>query len=77
MCLSVPAKIIEIDEQMAEVDVLGNRHAASLALIDDVKIGDYVLLHAGFAITKMSPEEAAETLSLWQAISDAEAQESG
>lgn len=77
MCLSVPAKIIQIDEQMAEVDVLGNRHRASLALIDDAKVGDYVLVHAGFAITKMSPEDAAETLSLWQAISDVEAQEGG
>jgi hydrogenase expression/formation protein HypC len=77
MCLSVPAKIIQIDQQMAEVDVLGNRHTASLALIDDAKVGDYVLVHAGFAITKMSPEDAAETLSLWQAISDVEAQEGG
>ena len=76
MCLSVPARIVSIDGGMAQVDVLGNRRTTSLALIDDVKVGDYVLVHAGFAITRMSAEEAQETLSLWQQISEIEAEES-
>lgn len=64
MCLSIPAKIIEIDKEMARVLIGQTIVTASLQLIEDVKVGDYVLLHTGFAIEKISEEEAAENLKL-------------
>ena len=64
MCLSIPAEIIEINGNRAKVSVAGNIYNAGLDLIEDIKIGDYVLLHAGFAIEKIDPEEAEETLNL-------------
>ena len=64
MCLAVPAKVLEITGTTARVDIAGNVRDANLALVDDVRIGDYVMLHAGFAIAKYSPEEAQKTLEL-------------
>jgi hydrogenase expression/formation protein HypC len=64
MCLSVPAKVISIDGEMADVSVGGALFKAGLHMVSDVKPGDYILLHAGFAIQKISDEEAAETLNL-------------
>jgi len=64
MCLSVPALIVSIDGQMAEVSVGGALFKAGLHMIENVKTGDYILLHAGFAIQKISEEEALETLNL-------------
>lgn len=64
MCLSVPALIVSIDGQMAEVSVGGALFKAGLHMIENVKTGDYILLHAGFAIQKISKEEALETLNL-------------
>ena len=64
MCLAVPAKILEINELVARVDVGGNVREASIALLEDVSVGDYVLLHAGFAIGKYEEEEAKRTLAL-------------
>jgi len=66
MCLSVPAKVEEIDGQMAKVSVGGAIYEASLQMIEDVNIGDYVLLHTGFAIQKMDEEEALESLKLFE-----------
>jgi len=60
MCLSVPVRIISIEGDMAEVSAGGSIFKAGLQLVEDVKPGDYVLLHAGFAIQKISGEEAAE-----------------
>jgi len=60
MCLSVPVMIISIEGDMAEVSAGGSIFKAGLQLVEDVKPGDYVLLHAGFAIQKISGEEAAE-----------------
>ena len=65
MCLSIPAKVESIEGEMAEVSVGGTKYNASLHMLDDVKIGDYILLHTGFAIQKMSAEEAAESLSVF------------
>lgn len=65
MCLSVPAKIISIDGEMAVVSVGGTEYNASLQLIENPQIGDYVLLHTGFAIQKLSEEEAIETLKVF------------
>ena len=68
MCLSIPAKIAAIDGNVATVDVMGNQREADLSLIEDPQLGDYVLLHAGFAIEKMSAEDAAESLRIWEEL---------
>jgi hydrogenase expression/formation protein HypC len=60
MCLSIPVRIISIEGDMAEVSAGGTIFKAGLQLVEDVKPGDYVLLHAGFAIQKISGEEASE-----------------
>ena len=71
MCLSVPAKIIRIDGEMADVSIGGTVFRAGLQMIDDVHPGDYVLLHTGFAIQKISEEEALETMRLLNEIDNA------
>lgn len=65
MCLSIPAKIESIEDNMAIVSVGGVTYKASLQLLDDVSVGDFILLHTGFAIQKISPEEAEETLKIF------------
>lgn len=62
MCLAVPSKIIEINDTVARVDVDGVIRETSIMLIDDAKIGDYVIVHAGFAISKIDEEAALQTL---------------
>ncbi|MCL6106975.1 MAG: HypC/HybG/HupF family hydrogenase formation chaperone, partial [Actinobacteria bacterium] len=62
MCLAVPAKIIEIDGQQAIVEIGGLRKQASIVLLPEAVTGDYVLLHAGFAISMVDEKEALETL---------------
>lgn len=69
MCLAVPSKIIEVDGYMATVDVMGLRKQVSLMLLpEEPKIGEYVLVHAGFAINKMEPAEAEEALRIFEKI---------
>lgn len=70
MCLSIPAKVDSIEGEMAIVSVGGTTYEASLQMIDDVKIGDYVLLHTGFAIQKISEEDAVETLKIFEEFED-------
>ncbi|MBM4045650.1 MAG: HypC/HybG/HupF family hydrogenase formation chaperone [Planctomycetes bacterium] len=70
MCLAVPAKILKISGPLADVEIAGNRRQASIELIEDAAVGDYVLLHAGFAITKLTPEDAAETFALLREAED-------
>ena len=66
MCLAIPAQIIELrDSDQAVVDLAGVRKEVSLSLVEDVAIGDYVIVHVGFALNKLDPEEAAETLALF------------
>lgn len=65
MCLSIPAKIISIHGDMAEVSAGGTIFKAGLQMLEDLKVGDFVLLHAGFAIQKISEKEADETLKLF------------
>lgn len=60
MCLAVPAKIVELDGENAVVEISGVRRTANVAFIDAPRIGDYVLLHAGFAIRKWSDEDVRE-----------------
>ena len=64
MCVAVPSKIVEIDEMTATVEVTGTRAKARLDVLPDAKVGDYVLVHAGFAITIVGEEEAEETLEV-------------
>lgn len=68
MCLAVPAKVVEIDGLMALVELGGLARQASIMLVPDVRIGDYVLLHAGFAIQKLDEKEAEETIRLFTEI---------
>lgn len=70
MCLSVPAKIIEINGEMARVAVGETIVNASLQMLDDVEIGDYVLLHTGFALQKINAADAAETLALFEELEE-------
>lgn len=67
MCLAIPAKVISIDAsgEQAGVCVGGICKNVSLALVEDVQIGDYVLIHVGFALNKLSQEEAEITLKLF------------
>ncbi len=65
MCLAIPARVVEIQENdQAIVDLGGVRKDVSLALVEDVQIGDYVIVHVGYALTRLDPEEAAKTLAL-------------
>ena len=71
MCLAVPSKIVSIDENlMAQVSVLGVERAASLRLVPDAQVGDYVLVHAGFAIQRVEEQDARETLRLLAELPD-------
>jgi hydrogenase expression/formation protein HypC len=72
MCLSVPAQVIKIKDQMADVSIGGAIFKAGLHMVDDVRVGDYILLHAGFAIQKISEKEALETISLLKEMNDLE-----
>ncbi|MEM2320958.1 MAG: HypC/HybG/HupF family hydrogenase formation chaperone [Candidatus Bathyarchaeia archaeon] len=72
MCLAVPARIIEINGDLAKVDFGGGViREANISLVD-ARIGDYVLVHAGYAIQVLDKEEAEETLRLWREILEAE-----
>ncbi|MEJ2155575.1 MAG: HypC/HybG/HupF family hydrogenase formation chaperone [Desulfobacteraceae bacterium] len=64
MCLAIPSKIIKIENNMAVIDVEGSRRQASLLLIDEASVGDYVLVHAGYAINKINEAAAQESLRL-------------
>lgn len=70
MCLSIPAKVEKIEGNMALVSVGGAEYNANIQMIEDVQVGDYILLHTGFAIQKIDEEEAIETLKTFQEFSD-------
>ena len=66
MCLAIPARVEQLQEDgNAIVDLGGVRKAISLALVDDVAVGDYVIVHVGFALQKLDVEEAERTLALF------------
>jgi hydrogenase expression/formation protein HypC len=65
MCLALPCKVVAIDGDTATIDVSGMKKDISLALLDDVAIGDYVIVHVGYALTRLDPEEAEKTLALF------------
>jgi len=64
MCLAVPMKVVALDGDFAEVEARGVRARAGLHLLDDVKVGDYVLVHAGFAIEQVDEKAAREVHAL-------------
>jgi len=64
MCLAIPARITRIDNQMATIDMEGAQREVSLLLLEDARIGDYVIVHAGFAIHKIDEAAATESLKL-------------
>lgn len=66
MCLAIPARVVElVGADQAIVDLGGVRKMISLALVDTVTVGDYVIVHVGYALSKLDPEEAAATLALF------------
>ncbi|WP_319522120.1 HypC/HybG/HupF family hydrogenase formation chaperone [uncultured Desulfosarcina sp.] len=64
MCLAIPSKIVEIEGGMATIDVEGVQRSASLMLLEDAAVGDFVIVHAGFAIQKLDAAAAAESIRL-------------
>jgi len=76
MCLGVPGKIVEIypkeNMRMCKIDFGGTTREACLDFIPEAKVGDYTIIHVGFAISLLSEEEAMETLNLLQEIADIE-----
>ena len=66
MCLAIPAQVVELrDGDNAMVDLAGVRKEISLSLVENVALGDYVIVHVGYALNKLDPEEAAKTLALF------------
>ena len=64
MCIGIPAKVIEISGETGKVDYQGVIRETSFIMLPEVKLGDFVILHAGFAIQRLSAEDAAQTLEL-------------
>jgi hydrogenase expression/formation protein HypC len=78
MCLAIPGQVIElVDEsaQLAKVDVAGVQRNVNVGLVDGAQAGDWVLIHVGFALSKVDEEEAQATLALLQRMGDAYEQE--
>jgi len=70
MCLAIPARIVELDGDNAVVDAMGNRWKAKTTLLENVGLGDLVLIHAGFAISLVDEDAAKETWELLREIDD-------
>lgn len=77
MCLAIPSKVLKIDENnIAEVDTLGVKREVSLDLIEEeVKVGDYVLIHVGYAMSKIDEKAALESLELYKMMAEAAAKD--
>ena len=75
MCLAIPAKVLTIDGVEGEVDLSGITRRVSLQLVPEVKEGDYVLLHTGYAISVIDEEEAQEALKLFRELGESLEQE--
>ncbi len=74
MCLGIPAKVVQIDKSnLGKVDYLGTRVKTNFELLDNLKVGDWVIVHAGFAISRLNEEEARETFSLLREMAEKEA----
>ncbi len=72
MCLGIPSKVVELDEtrKTGKVDYLGTKVQVSFALMEGLRLGDWVIVHAGFAISRLDEEEARETLALLREIEE-------
>ena len=70
MCLAIPGKVIKIEDKSSVVEIMGVSREISLDLLKDVKIGDYVLVHAGCAIEKIDEEEALNTIQLFSELKE-------
>lgn len=68
MCLGIPTKILEIKDNIACVEIGGIKKEISIELLEDVKVNNYVIVHAGFGIQKLDEKEAKETLKLLKEI---------
>jgi hydrogenase expression/formation protein HypC len=68
MCLAVPARVVELNGNTAIVDLDGIRKETSTLLLDEVAVGDYVLIHVGYALERIDPVEAAKTLKLFDEL---------
>ena len=64
MCLAIPAKIVNVEDGMGTVDMAGVQKKVSLILLEDVQVGDYIIVHAGFGIHKIDEEVARESLRI-------------
>jgi len=73
MCLSIPSKIVEIDEDnVATVDTMGvKRHVSLDLMLDEVEVGDYILIHVGFAMNKIDEAEALQSLEMYREMLEA------
>lgn len=70
MCLAIPGKVIEINGKSVTIDVMGALREASIELLEDVQLGDFVIVHAGCAIEKVDPDEAVKTIELFKELKD-------
>ncbi|MGC9364757.1 MAG: HypC/HybG/HupF family hydrogenase formation chaperone [Fidelibacterota bacterium] len=70
MCLAIPMKVIRINGNEAVAEVGGVEYGANLMILSDIKVGDYIIVHAGFAIEKLDEAAALETLQIWQDIAE-------
>ncbi|MCK4322743.1 HypC/HybG/HupF family hydrogenase formation chaperone [candidate division WOR-3 bacterium] len=68
MCLAIPMKLIEVEGDKGIVELSGIKKEVSLKLLDEVKKGDYLIIHAGFAIQRVDEEDAQETFKIWEEI---------
>jgi len=68
MCVAIPAKILSIDGETARIELAGAQREASLALLEDAAVGDWVIVHAGFAIEKITEEDAQQTFEMLREI---------
>lgn len=68
MCLAIPAQVISVEGNTAFVDFGGVKRSVSIALLENLKPGDYVIVHTGYAIQKMDQKEAEESLELWREV---------
>lgn len=74
MCLAIPARVIDVrPNQKAVIDLAGVRKEISTALVDEVAVDDYVIVHVGYAIGKVDPDEAQRTLEMFNELQQAEA----
>ena len=74
MCLAIPMKLIKIEGNKGVVELSGVQKEISLDLLREVEIGDYLIIHAGFAIERLNEKEAKKTLAIWEEIAEVQKQ---